>query len=431
MLSLVVSITYLLCIVAEQLVQRRGTADDRRLLVAVRACIDPRCAGEVTESCGDLRAVLRVEDAHTVVLLAEEVARHAHRLMDAPERPVPAAGAARDLGALDVDAAESFRFVHGICRIVRLACCEDCFDSELIINAIVRADAQTLPESVPRAVSVVACRICIRLRFLRLAHLRAVVAAIGARPHTVVAEEVEAALCPAVRCRLGAAQEEVVSVEVFQRHAIPVDQYAVRVAVNARVKERAELIELHIHAEAEHAVVIGTVIVLMVKEIVDSCIDGEVLADILLDEEVPDAEALFTVFAALADVVARAVLFKQIVRLDRVAVEHAAEEAAPERRAPAVRLILVVDADIEFMRRAVEQTARQIIVARIDRVQVGIAELCAPVLVKLVLNLCLNPRELCLADVAEAVDAVGHVAEAPPMEVEVHELTCEVVGHIV
>ena len=201
--------------------------------------------------------------------------------------------------------------------------------------------------------------------------------------------------------------------------------------MNARVKERAELIELHIHAEAEHAVVIGTVIVLMVKEIVDSCIDGEVLADILLDEEVPDAEALFTVFAALADVVARAVLFKQIVRLDRVAVEHAAEEAAPERRAPAVRLILVVDTDIEFMRRAIEQTARQIIVARIDRVQIGIAKLCAPVLVKLVLNLCLNPRELCLADVAEAVDAVGHVAEAPPMEVEVHELTCEVVGHIV
>ena len=155
MLSLVVSITYLLCIVAEQLVQRRGAADDRRLLVAVRACIDPRCAGEVTESCGDLRAVLRVEDARTVVLLAEEVARHAHRLMDAPERPVPAAGAARDLGALDVDAAESFRFVHGICRIVRLACCEDCFDSELIINAIVRADAQTLPEAVPWTVSVV------------------------------------------------------------------------------------------------------------------------------------------------------------------------------------------------------------------------------------------------------------------------------------
>ena len=282
-----------------------------------------------------------------------------------------------------------------------------------------------------RAVSVVACRRFVRLRLLRLAHLRAIIAAIGARTHTEVAEEVEAALCSAVRRRLGAVQEEVVSVEVFQRHTVPIDEYAVRIAMNSRAEERAEIVEFHIHAEAERAVMIGAIVVLMVEEVVHPCVDGEVLADVLLDEQVPNAETLFTVLAALADVVARAILFKQVVCLDGVAVEHPAEEAAPERRTPAVCIVLVVDTDIEFMRRAIEQAVRQIIIARIDCVQVGIAELCTPVLVELVLDLCLDPRELCLADVAEAVDAVGDVAETLAVEVEVHELTREVVGHIV
>ena len=201
--------------------------------------------------------------------------------------------------------------------------------------------------------------------------------------------------------------------------------------MNPRAEERAEVVEFHIHAEAERAVMIGAIVVLMVEEVVHPCVDSEVLADVLLDEEIPNAEALFAVLAALANVVARAVLFKQIVCLNGVAVEHPAEEAAPERRTPAVCIVLVVDADIEFMRRAVEQTVRQIIIARVDGMQVGIAELCAPVLAELVLNLCLDPCELCLADVAEAVDAVGDVAETLAVEVEVHKLSCEVVGHIV
>jgi len=54
--------------------------------------------------------------------------------------------------------------------------------------------------------------------------------------------------------------------------------------------------------------VVSAVVVLMAEEIIDSRVDGEVLANVLLDEEVPDAEALFAILAALTDIVAVLVL---------------------------------------------------------------------------------------------------------------------------
>ena len=47
------------------------------------------------------------------------------------------------------------------------------------------------------------------------------------------------------------------------------------------------------------------------------------------------------------------------------------------------------------------------------------------------LHLGFDPCELRLANVAEAVDAIGNIAEALAVEVEVHKLTREVVRHIV
>ena len=207
-----------------------------------------------------------------------------------------------------MNTAEPLIFVYGIRRIVCLARCEHSLDPELVVNAVVRADAQTLSEAVSRTVSVVACRRFVRLCLLRLAHLRAIVATMGARAHPIVAEEVEAALRPVVRCRCGAAQEEALAVEILERHTVLIDKHTIFVSMNACTEERAELIELHIHAKAEHAVVVSAVVVLMAEEIIDSRVDGEVLANVLLDEEVPDAEALFAILAALTDIVAVLVL---------------------------------------------------------------------------------------------------------------------------
>ena len=162
-------------------------------------------------------------------------------------------------------AAKPFIFVHGIRRIVRLARCKDGFYTEFIIYAVVRADAQTLPEAMCRTVRVVACRVRVRLRLFRFAHLRAVVAAIGIRPHAVVAEKVNAALCASVGRRLGAVQEEIRTVEVLERYAVLIDEHAVCIAVNACAEEGAKRVKLHIHAETECAVMIGAVVVLMVE----------------------------------------------------------------------------------------------------------------------------------------------------------------------
>ena len=54
-------------VVSEQLVQRRGAADDRRLLVTVGTVVDTRRAGEVAEAGGNLRTIMLTRRAVTTM----------------------------------------------------------------------------------------------------------------------------------------------------------------------------------------------------------------------------------------------------------------------------------------------------------------------------------------------------------------------------
>ena len=418
-------------IVAHQLIDCRRAANLCRFPVVVGAVGDARRPREVAEAGCDLRRILRVEDARAVVLLAEPIAGDAHRLGKASERPVDARVALRDLCLLDMHVVQAAHLIDGGRRVVLLSRREYDFGVDVIRYTVARADAQPLPHAVIGTIRVVRRRLGACLRLLRLAHLRTVVAAVTVHAQAVVAEDVEAALFPAVRRNGGAGEEPVRTVDIPERHAFRIDEQACFISRIARAEDRAEVVELRVHAEAERAVVIGAVIVLMIEEVVDARIDGEVLRDVLLDEQVPNTEALLAVFAAHALVVAVDVFFKEIVRLHGIAVEHAAVVAAPEGGADAVRLVLVVHAEVKLVHGTVEQAARQIGVARVDGAQPCVAELRAPVLVELMLHLRLDARDLRLADVPKAVDAVWGAAVAPTLEVEVDELPREVVRHVV
>ena len=72
-------------------------------------------------------------------------------------------------------------------------------------------------------------------------------------------------------------------------------------------------------------------------------------------------------------------------------------------------MILVGHAEIDLVLRAVEQLARHRRIALVDRMEIRIAELRRPVLVKAMVVLHLRSRDLRLADILEAVNHIGRI----------------------
>ena len=86
------------------------------------------------------------------------------------------------------------------------------------------------------------------------------------------------------------------------------------------------------------------------------------------------------------------------------------------------------------MLRPVQQLAGQICIALVDGVQPGIAQLGRPMVIEFLLDLTLQTGNLCLAKIAEAVDAVGGKFAgfgSSALEVEVNELSGKVVAHVI
>ena len=59
------------------------------------------------------------------------------------------------------------------------------------------------------------------------------------------------------------------------------------------------------------------------------------------------------------------------------------------------------------MLRAVKESVRHVRIALVDGVEVGVTELRRPMFIKAVVDLGFDARDLCLADVLEAVDHIG------------------------
>ena len=86
------------------------------------------------------------------------------------------------------------------------------------------------------------------------------------------------------------------------------------------------------------------------------------------------------------------------------------------------------------MRRAVEQAIRHERVALVDGVEVGIAETGVPVRTDLLPYFRLKSRDLCSADVLEAVDHIGRthpLGSGAELRRKVHVFAREVDAHIV
>ena len=172
----------------------------------------------------------------------------------------------------------------------------------------------------------------------------------------------------------------------------------------------------------------------MVEDVVYADVDHGIFTELFLHHEVPDTEALFLVLLVLCD---RRILFHRVVVCTvrkRIAVEHTDIVVAPELREPACLLVLVGDADVHLMCRAVEQAIRHERVALVECVEIGVAEPCVPVRPDLLPHLCLKTRDLRTSDVLEAVDHIRRthpLGSGAELRGKVHIFPGEVDAHIV
>ena len=107
---------------------------------------------------------------------------------------------------------------------------------------------------------------------------------------------------------------------------------------------------------------------------------------------------------------------------------------APQGCTETARGILVVNADINLVPRLVEELARHVRVALVDRMEIGVTELARPMLVEFLLDLHLKASDLSLADVLKAVEHVGRVAKllcCLEIRVKVYVVARVIGGHVV
>ena len=143
--------------------------------------------------------------------------------------------------------------------------------------------------------------------------------------------------------------------------------------------------ELEVDAETVDSCLLCAVIITMVEDVVDANIRHCILAELLLQHEVPDAEclALVTLCACHSILVLEDVPTLHVtvhrhvvcVACDRVAVEHVNVVVSPQGCTETARGILVVNADINLVLRLVEKLARHVRVTFVDRLEIGVAEL--------------------------------------------------------
>ena len=113
----------------------------------------------------------------------------------------------------------------------------------------------------------------------------------------------------------------------------------------------------------------------MVEDVVYADVDHRVIAELLLYHDVPDAVGLGLVDMFRIDDVRQPVHLRVVVVVvgEGVGVEHTDVVVAPERAAPSCFLVLVGDADVDLVCRAVEQLARHEWIALVDGMEIGVA----------------------------------------------------------
>ena len=260
---------------------------------------------------------------------------------------------------------------------------------------------------------------------LRIGGFRSVCAAMGVKAQLPVAEEGDAGGLRRVK---GACDEALEHGLLFRTHFRP--------AVREETLFCPRCVKGEVCSDAEDALLRCTVVVAVVEDVVHPEIDHGILAQFLLHHEIPDAEALFLIGFVGKD---GGISFENVRIVvgavgEGVAVEHLDVVVTPELGRPARFLILVADADVELMRRPIEQAFWHERVGLIDRVEIGVAEFGAEMRTDFTPYLCFETRDLRFADVLEAVNHVG--CTHPFLRLieprgKVHEFPREVDRHVV
>ena len=327
-----------------------------------------------------------------------------------------------------------------VVQTARLRSGSSCFDAvltggggeqggvQMVVQTCVYTEAQTLREAMIVAVPHVPLSRADR-GIVRHLDGRAVRAAVCIPFHCIVAEETNAlrflcvkdgaeecvdrvlriaadGLCEEVRCRF--------RIACCTRRLFLLREGCLRLCVAVGT-------ELEIHAESVDARLRRTVVVAVVEDVVDADVRHCILAELLLQHEVPYAErlALIAPCARLCILVFEDVAAIQVAvhrhvvcaARDRVAVEHMDVVVAPEGCAEAAARILVVNADVDLVFRLVEELARHVRITLVDRMEIGVTKLARPMFVESLLDLHLKSRDLGLADVFKAVEHIGRVAK--------------------
>ena len=202
--------------------------------------------------------------------------------------------------------------------------------------------------------------------------------------------------------------------------------------------------EGEVGTETIDACLCRAIIVTMVEDVIDADVRHRVLAELLLEHEIPDAEGLALVapgsrgcILVLEDVASPHIaVHLHVVRTarNRVAVEHVDIIVPPKGRTKAAGRILIIDADINLMLGLIKKLTRHIRIALVNCMEVSVAEFSRPMLVELLLHFQFQTCDLRLADIFEAVEHIGGVTEffrGFKIRMEVDIIARVVSGHVV
>ena len=96
---------------------------------------------------------------------------------------------------------------------------------------------------------------------------------------------------------------------------------------------------------------------------------------------------------------------------NRVAVQHIDIVVGPKTSAPTAFFIFIIDADIDFVNRFIQELPRHIGVCLIDCMEPRISQFSIPVLIKSLLYFKFQSRYFSLADILKAVNHIRGIEE--------------------
>ena len=411
---------------AEEFHDGRRTVEHRIGRVGIRrignACAVFKCTVAKTYLC----AFSRIDGTHAIVLPSEIVPRDAHRLCETPEGEIPALCMLRHICFLQALLAHSFGIRQAVRRVNtgRTRHAANDFDIRIFSDTCICPDANALLKAMPIGIRHIFRCIGADEGVRRIGGSGAVRTTMGVPPQLIVADEKDAD---------GSIDIERTPEESLQNSSL-LFSHRCSAAGEAAVF-RAAGVELKIRAETIDTFLCRTVIVTVVEDIVYTDIDHGIITELFLQQEIPNAKCLFLIDMLLIHACTiqniRPVVFP--VR-QRIAVEHVDIVIAPELCAPSGLLILVGDANIDLVLRAIEQAPRHQRIGFVDGVQIGIPQTRVEMRSDLLPHLCLQSRDLRPADVLKAVNHIGcthPLRGRAELGREVHELPCKVYRHIV